>query len=246
VLELALGGRAAQFAPGAIARSSTSLALSDARKGPTFDVTNRSALPRRREKLFLDRLRAGPDGTKQTTDRMAGIVRDAVYDPFLICRRAAEQIVQRTPGGDRVAEMRALFRWIFRHVRYTRDPGFLEYLQDPRALLFAIDTRWLAFGDCDDHAMLMATLCWMLRIPTVFVLTARRSDADFGHVYAAAQLPDDSNPRTRALEDQQHAAWLTGDSGARSGLLCLDTAASDAEFGVHPDGDFRTVVSSIA
>jgi hypothetical protein len=238
-LALALGERAQDFDAGAIARTSgTSLSLSAASPGRSFAVTNGHELGQRRSLLFRERLRAGPDGVRQTYTRMQRIVRDAVYDPFLICRRAAEQIVWSTDGGDRIAECRALFRWLFRHVRYTRDPGFLEFLQDPRALLYAIDTRWLAFGDCDDHAMLMASLCWVLRIPTVFVLVARR-ESDYSHVYAAAQLDE------YETSDAQQARWLAGDSTARSGLLCLDTAASDAELGVHPDGDWRLVVSSI-
>jgi hypothetical protein len=205
-------------------------------------ISPRRPFSRRRPLLFLERLRR--DGIQQTCERMQELVQACHFDPRLIVRRAAEQIVARTPGGDRLAESRAIFRWVRCHVRYTRDPAHLEYLQDPRQLLAVIDARWLAFGDCDDHAMLTAALALSLRIPVVWVLVARLEDLDFAHVYAALLEQPASALHERAA--LAHAAWLLGDSKAPSGLVSLDTASPQAEWGRHPRGGWRLVVPCLS
>ena len=70
----------------------------------------------------------------------------------------------------------AIYKWIIRNVNYVRDPWDVERIQSPDVTL-----RQRA-GDCDDHAILSATLLGSLGIPTGFRIVSR-TGRSYDHIY---------------------------------------------------------------
>lgn len=183
-------------------------------------------------------------------------------------RKAAEAILHAAgaPGGDRKAEAHAFYRFVKERIEYRRDPAWLEYIQDPCALLAHVEATergelrkghgpgkgWAA-GDCDDHAQLVALLCLQVRLPVVNVLVAEDDrlfylpKEDLLAEFARAQKCGRPVPIHVycALRESKHAEasreWCEGDDRAPSGLISLDTARPGAAFDEHVAGMVRYV-----
>ena len=86
----------------------------------------------------------------------------------------------RAPSRDRHAQARAIQAWVQSNLLYIPEPG--DTWMDP------LRTLWIGGGDCDDHAIVVASLLEAIRIPTRFVVLRRRGRGF--HVYAEAGFPD--------------------------------------------------------
>jgi hypothetical protein len=80
--------------------------------------------------------------------------------------------------ADAVAD--TIYRWMVRNINYVRDPYDIERIQTPTVTLKQ------KAGDCDDHAVLSASLLQSLGIPTGFRLVSR-SGREFDHIYTVYQ-----------------------------------------------------------
>jgi hypothetical protein len=67
---------------------------------------------------------------------------------------------------DYVNQARALLKFVQHRIYYANEPG--ERLQDPAY------TLRVGYGDCDDMALLLASLCESIRLPWRFVISGRR------------------------------------------------------------------------
>lgn len=120
----------------------------------------------------------GSRGTVETLRVMAQLARDGARDPRVVS--VARAIVRDLPSKDRPGELRALFGYVKKHVRYVQDPHGLEWVQTPfRTLL--VDGG----GDCDDHATLVVALALALGHAGAFrvVRADRAHPGEFTHVY---------------------------------------------------------------
>ena len=86
----------------------------------------------------------GEPGTAQTIALMRRLVDEALADPQFV--RQAIEIVRAVPAYDDFAEAETLYRWVKRHIRFTKDPVTKEKLYPPQELLK------IGAGDCDDIA----------------------------------------------------------------------------------------------
>ncbi|MGK7371009.1 MAG: transglutaminase-like domain-containing protein, partial [Candidatus Halalkalibacterium sp. M3_1C_030] len=84
-------------------------------------------------------------------------------------------------SADRIAE--AIYRWMIRNTNYVRDPWDVERIQSPDVTL-----RQKA-GDCDDHAILSATLLQSLGIQTGFRIVSR-TGRTYDHIYTVYRSND--------------------------------------------------------
>lgn len=100
---------------------------------------------------------SGLKGNLQTINFMKKVARDRMSDPMI--RKLALNILHdyRVPSMSYVDEALAIGDYIKNKVRYVRDPDGIEYLQDPKDLVKHIQ-QGIAQGDCDDMALLAATL----------------------------------------------------------------------------------------
>ena len=90
------------------------------------------------------RIPTGLAGTRRTAAHVGRLIRDGAGD-FYVRQKAIDILLARgVPPKDYLGEIDALFRWVQRHVRYTKDPFQIEVLHSARRMLE------LRAGDCDD------------------------------------------------------------------------------------------------
>jgi hypothetical protein len=152
----------------------------------------------------------GEPGTAQTIALMRRLVDEALADPQFV--RQAIEIVRAVPAYDDFAEAEALYRWVKRHIRFTKDPVTKEKLYPPQELLK------IGAGDCDDIAMLLGAFLMAIgyNARLVTVSANRENPTDFSHVYVEGEVPPGSGN------------WIP-----------MDAAHIDSEFGTEPPTYFR-------
>ncbi len=100
-------------------------------------------------------------------------------DPLV--RSAVLSALRDSPEKDPRSELAALLDYVREHMRYTRDPVDVEYVQTPRHLLETIRREGVASGDCDDSSILYASLAEAAGYPTRFLAVGPEGDT-FSHV----------------------------------------------------------------
>ena len=161
----------------------------------------RRYLPPPSETPRIERLRipSGLAGTRQTAAHVARLIREGASD-FYVRQKAIDILLARgVAPKDYIGEIDALFRWVQRHVRYTKDPFQVELLHTARRMLE------LRAGDCDDMTILLGSLVKAVGHPVRIVLTgpdARRPDV-YSHIY---------------LEAQHQGAWIPLDATMPFGM----------------------------
>jgi hypothetical protein len=124
-------------------------------------------------------LLSGDAGVEQTINEMRGLVDEALRDPAII--RLATDIVRSAPAFDDLAEANALYEWVRRNIRFTKDPVNKEKLYPPAELLK------IRAGDCDDISMLLGTLLMAVGYPARLMTVAAGGD-EFSHVYVEGNV----------------------------------------------------------
>lgn len=132
---------------------------------------------------------------------MRGLVDAGQLDPLI--RHIAVSVISDAPERSGPAELGALLEWVRAGVRFVRDPLDAEYIQSPAWLAQRIFEGGQAVGDCDDMAVLFATLAEAVGYPTRFAVVAPDAGA-FSHVYVEAYVdgawtPADPSAKSRAL-----------------------------------------------
>lgn len=105
-----------------------------------------------RPRIRILRVPKGTRGTLQTARIIAGLTRAGAKD-FYVRQKAIE--IFRLNGvrpKDRWGEVNALFAWVKRNIRYTRDIFRVELLHSARRMLE------LRAGDCDDMSILLGAM----------------------------------------------------------------------------------------
>lgn len=160
---------------------------------------------------YAEPLLSGDAGVAQTIAQMRQLVDEALRDPSII--RLATDIVRSVPAFDDYAETNALYEWVRRNIRFTKDPVNKEKLYPPAELLK------IRAGDCDDISMLLATLVMAVGYPArlMTVAASPSSPEQFSHVYMEAEIPAGSGQ------------WIP-----------MDPARADSQFGVAPPMTYRS------
>jgi Transglutaminase-like superfamily len=132
------------------------------------------------------RIPSGLEGARTTAAHIGRLIRDGAGD-FYVRQKAIDILMERgVPAKDYLGEIDALFRWVQRHVRYTKDPFRIEVLHSARRMLE------LKAGDCDDMAIVLGALIKSVGHPVRIVLTGPdplRPDL-FSHIYLEARHHD--------------------------------------------------------
>lgn len=132
------------------------------------------------------RIPGGLDGTKTTAAHVGRLIREGAGD-FYVRQKAIDILIERgVPAKDYLGEIDALFRWVQRHVRYTKDPFRIEVLHSARRMLD------LKAGDCDDMTIALGALIKSVGHPVRIVLSGPdplRPDL-FSHIYLEARHHD--------------------------------------------------------
>jgi len=99
-------------------------------------------------------------------------------------RKRAVEIVHAAgvPPKDYPGELRALFDYCSRKLRYTRDPATAELVHSSGRMLGEIDQRGYTAGDCDDQTVLLGSLSASIGLPVAIRIVGARPGA-FSHVH---------------------------------------------------------------
>lgn len=119
--------------------------------------------------------------TPETLNRMAAIVRK--YKRDANTAMVARVLTDGVSGRDGRALARRLQEWVRDGIRYVYDPRGVELLQTPP------QTLKIRSGDCDDQAILLATLLESLGFSTRLIAVSENGQY-YSHVMSQVLLGD--------------------------------------------------------
>lgn len=122
-------------------------------------------------------------GNYQTVGVMRGVARKYARDPRV--RQLALRILLNAGVSSHnfLDEADAIGTFVQQNVRYVRDPNNIEQLHDPIYMIDQI-AKGTAQGDCDDQALLVATLLLSIGAEPLFAIVRFKAyDGPFNHIY---------------------------------------------------------------
>ena len=126
-------------------------------------------------------LPSGAAGNMATVNFMVKIARERAGSQKV--RALATAIVNGVKSMHYLDESRAIGEYVQRNVRYVRDPSGIERLTDPDLMIEEIQTG-RAQGDCDDMALLVASLLLSIGHDPFFrVVRYKGWWGPFNHIY---------------------------------------------------------------
>lgn len=128
---------------------------------------------------FLGNIPSGVDGKRATLQVMGQLVRAFKVRPEV--RNVAVELTHACAPKARACELRQLQHFVRDRIRYIGDVEGVETLQTP------IETLRIEAGDCDDKAILVATLAASIGFVTIFWAMQDPSTGGW-HVIAGAKL----------------------------------------------------------
>ena len=132
-----------------------------------------------RPHIRLETIPSGYAGTMATVEHAIDLITCGAKD--FDVRQAAIGILRRRDvrAKDYLGEIKALFEWVQRHVRYTRDPFRVEVLHSARRMLV------LRAGDCDDMSILLGAMLEAIGHSVRLVVTGSNPATPdvFTHIY---------------------------------------------------------------
>ena len=109
----------------------------------------------------------GDVGTQRTLNVMRRIVNESLIDPYVV--ESAKNIVTFCGGKDEFCLADTINRWIKDHSHFIRDPLGVELIHTPKYILKKIAQNFYFDFDCDDMAVLSASLGKAVGLPAKFV-----------------------------------------------------------------------------
>ena len=126
-------------------------------------------------------------------------------------RAAAEAIISTRQNNAIGAHVRTLTAWVRDHLTYMMDPDGAEYFQSPLVLLHRIFTAGKAYGDCDDHVLLLGALLVSVGVPVTVMGVKLNGAPNFNHVILQANVggkPTDIDPVAKGVTPPHYAERL--------------------------------------
>jgi hypothetical protein len=140
-----------------------------------IQLSSRYVVPR----IQILRVPKGPKGTLTTAKLIARLIEDGAKD-FYVRQKAIEVFrTYKVPPKDRMGEVCALFDFVKRNIRYTRDIFRVELLHSARRMLE------LKAGDCDDMTILLGAMLMSTGHPVRLVLAGFKRNLPhvYSHIY---------------------------------------------------------------
>jgi transglutaminase-like putative cysteine protease len=133
-------------------------------------------------RILRVRIPRGWRGALATARLIARLIQQGAKDFYVRQRAIGIFRLCGVRAKDRLGEVRALFEWVRRNIRYTRDIFQVELLHTARRMLE------LRAGDCDDMTILLGALLMSTGHPVRLVLAGFRPSRphSYSHVYPEA------------------------------------------------------------
>lgn len=136
-------------------------------------------LPKEETVTYNVQLTDSVKATYESVDVIKNLIKEGRKD--YIIRRVAEKIIQYIPPKDYDREVKAVFNFVTRRLRYTKDINQVETVHRARDLL-----RWhRKAADCDDFVILTGSLMEALGHPVRLIIIGNNysNKEDFSHIY---------------------------------------------------------------
>jgi transglutaminase-like putative cysteine protease len=136
----------------------------------------------RKPRIYIGRIPKGYAGTRTTCDYIIQLIKEGAKD-FWVRQHAIDILIENgVRSKDYLAEIKTLFEWVKRNIRYTRDIHRVELLHSARRMLE------LQAGDCDDMTILLASMIKSIGHPVRLVLVGFNplKKKLFSHIYLEA------------------------------------------------------------
>lgn len=156
-----------------------------------------------------------------TSDAYTNIVKK-YYNRSPLIRYRAVNLARLYPGTKNWEQVKVICEWVRDNIGYVSDPQDSEYIQLPE------ETLNNGGGDCDDQAVLLASLLMCVGFRCAFVLVP-------GHIYVAVYAPA-APGNVRTYEDK---SWPDGTS-ARD-WIGFDPTCTNCQFGELPEADTKNI-----
>jgi hypothetical protein len=154
-------------------------------------------LPKTREK----RLPSNDRGNLETVRVMREVARFRASHPLV--RELSLKILERdgVDSHDFLKEAECLARFVQKEVRYVRDIDGVEQLHDPVLMIQNI-SKGTAQGDCDDMALLLATMLLSVgHSPFFAIVRYNETSGPYNHIYVVVYEKNWRGPRKRLVMD---------------------------------------------
>lgn len=135
--------------------------------------------PQRKLTSSLQIIPAGPEGVYQTLRIMRQLTRLGKKE--IVVRQKALELTRNLNQKDWLGEVKSLHRFVRDNIRYIKD------IRDVETVAYPDITLECAQGDCDDKAVLLASLLESIGHPTRFVAVGFRPN-NYSHVYLETKI----------------------------------------------------------
>jgi hypothetical protein len=146
----------------------------------------------------LKKVGNGINGNIDTIEAMKKLARE--FSRHDLVKRLATNIIHynNIPSHHYLDEARAIGEFVKKHIRYVKDPVGTESLQAPDMMIRMMKDVGYSMGDCDDMALLTASLLMSVGIKSKFrAVRYREGTQGFNHIYVVVyenNIGDSSNP----------------------------------------------------
>lgn len=110
----------------------------------------------------------------------------------MLVRGAVEYCTRGLLNKDYLSEILSIRNFVAERVRYQNDPVALELVKDPQRLVEEMARHVIAVGDCDDIALLLATMGRQLGRESEFITVGFGAPNNFSHVFTRVKEPKTS------------------------------------------------------
>jgi len=137
------------------------------------------SLPKEEIKTYGVKLSDNSQATYESVEVIKKLIQEGKKD--IIIRTLAEKITQYLPEKDYKKEVQAVYNFVCRRLRYTKDIHNVETVHRARDLL----RRHNKAADCDDFVILTGSLLQAIGHPVRIVIIGnnKKDKEDFSHIY---------------------------------------------------------------
>jgi hypothetical protein len=109
---------------------------------------------------------------------------------------------------DYVSEVKAIFDWVRKNVRYVRDSYDRDTFQHP------VRTIQFGGGDCDDYSIVLASMLQAIGYPVRLRVIKTHAAQDWNHIYIQVGIPPGDPQKWMDLDGSENrpAGWAPPDS----------------------------------
>jgi transglutaminase-like putative cysteine protease len=136
-------------------------------------------MPKEPMKTYDVKLSDSNKATYESVEVIKKLIDEGKKD--IIVRTLAEKITQYLPEKDYKREVKAIYNFVVRRLRYTKDIHKVETVHRARELL----KRHKKAADCDDYVILTASLLQSIGHPVRIVIIGNnyKDKEDYSHIY---------------------------------------------------------------